>query len=35
MLVGSKESVLRPIRAVDAKGGWLMMEHFEDALGSV
>jgi hypothetical protein len=35
MLVGSKESGLRPIRAVDAKGGGLMMEHFEDTFGSV
>ena len=35
MLVRSKESALRPIRAVDAKDGWLVMEHFEDAFGSV
>ena len=35
LLVGFKKCRLRPIRAVDAKGGWLMMEDFEDAFCSV
>ena len=26
---------MRPIRAVDAEGGWLMVEDFEDAFSSL
>lgn len=35
LLIGFKECELRPARAVDAKGGWLMMEGFKDAFCSV